>query len=80
MSPWRRPRGVLDNVRAYLTEESALDAEKNWLRENRIYPHIPPVMGWASTLLSYLDQAFFRGRQLLLYHGINGRAVTIAFV
>ena len=26
-------QGVLDNVRAYLTEESALDAERNWLRE-----------------------------------------------
>jgi hypothetical protein len=26
-------QGVLDNVRAYLTEESALDAEKTGLRE-----------------------------------------------
>lgn len=26
-------QGVLQDARAYLTEESALDAEKNWLRE-----------------------------------------------
>ncbi len=29
-------QGVLEDVRTYLTEESARDAEKNWLREMSI--------------------------------------------
>jgi hypothetical protein len=47
---------------------------------HRIYPRIPPVMGWAMIPFSCPEQTYSQGQTVLLYRGIKDRAVTIAFV